>query len=175
MVVARCVSVWPSSDIAVFYPWLYITEDVFTFADAYWQNGGTGGWVPWLGAVGVGAFVAPLWALGWAFLWYRGKEMRPVESSQHLGGMPPALLLRFKLFATAYECYIYCGFSYFPALPWKAMEVPPNVPHPQVVMLAGFFDFGGADMHFWTFVGSVAIVVLSFVLLGLAKTLKDVT
>eukprot|EP01045_Picozoa_sp_COSAG04_P031817 COSAG04_NODE_6022_length_1430_cov_1.189331_1_plen_98_part_10 len=62
------------------------------------------------------------------------------------------------------ECYNYCGFSFFPALPWKAMEVPPSVPHPQMVMLAGLFEFGDVDTHFWTFVSSGLVVPASFAL-----------
>ena len=59
------------------------------------------------------------------------------------------------------ECYNYCGFSFFPALPWKAMEVPLDLPHPQMLMLAGLFEFGGVDTHFWTFVGSALAIPLS--------------
>jgi hypothetical protein len=32
----------------------------------------------------------------------------------------------------------------FPALPWKAMEVPPSVLHPQAIMLAGFLTLAAA-------------------------------
>ena len=35
----------------------------------------------------------------------------------------------------------YCGLSFMPALPWKAMEVPPYVPRPQFVMLGGLLQF----------------------------------
>ena len=62
------------------------------------------------------------------------------------------------------ECYNYCGFSFFPALPWKAMEVPLDLPHPQMIMLAGLFEFGGVDTHFWTFCGSALMIPLSGVL-----------
>ena len=67
------------------------------------------------------------------------------------------------------ECYNYCGFSFFPALPWKAMTLPPSVPSPQNVMLAGFFDFGDVDKNFWAFLGASALVVVGFVLLGLTR------
>ena len=43
---------------------------------------------------------------------------------QRLLEMPPEWLLRVKLVTVVGECYNYCGFSFFPALPWKAMEVP---------------------------------------------------
>jgi len=35
------------------------------------------------------------------------------------------------------QCYNYCGFTFFPAVPWKAMNVPPGVPRPEDIMLAG--------------------------------------
>ena len=139
---------------------------LFTFTD---YRDGTGAPLVALGAAGVFVFVFPLWSLGWAFLWFRGGAMEPINQTQHMSGMPPYLLLRLKLLTVASECYNYCGFSFFPALPWKAMVVPPKVPHPQAVMLAGFFDFGTGTVQRWTFFSSAAMVVLSFVLLGLTR------
>ena len=84
---------------------------------------------------------------------------------------PPAALATVvapsvKLLSVAGECYNYCGFSFFPALPWKAMEVPPSMPHPQALMLAGFFQFGrDLEVHFWVFCGATVSVVLGFILL----------
>jgi hypothetical protein len=91
-----------------------------------------------LGSLGVFIFAAVMWALGWAFLWHRGDKLNPVETNQHLQTMPSKLALKLKHVTVVLECYNYCGFSFFPALPWKAMQVPPSVPHPQAVMLAGF-------------------------------------
>ena len=88
--------------------------------------------VPRYGAIGVACFVFALWSLGWAFLWFRAPRIQPIQDNQHLLGMPPGMGL--KLFAVMSECYNYCGFSFFPALPWKAMEVPPSVPNPQVLI-----------------------------------------
>ena len=96
------------------------------------------------GAAGVGCFVFALWTLGWGFLWYRAPGIQPVQPEQHLLGMPPSLLLKLKLVSVCGECYSYCGFSLFPALPWKAMEVPPSVLHPQAIMLAGCFTLAAA-------------------------------
>ena len=96
------------------------------------------------GAAGVGCFIFALWALGWGFLWYRAPGIQPVQPEQHLLGMPPSLLLKLKLVSVCGECYNYCGFSLFPALPWKAMEVPPSVLHPQAIMLAGCFTLAAA-------------------------------
>ena len=120
-----------------------------------------------LGSAGIFVFIATLWTLGWAFLWHRGVKLHPVESSSHLRTMPPKPLLRLKLLTVALECFNYCGFSFFPALPWKAMEVPNNVPHPQTVMLAGLVEFEeeptwAPDLNYWTFVGAAVVVPLSF-------------
>jgi hypothetical protein len=136
---------------------------LFTWADFATSSHATST----LGACGVFVFVTALWMLGWAFLWYRGEKLQPIAGNQHLATMPPVTLQRLKLFTVLSECYNYCGFSYFPALPWKAMVVPPWVPHPQIVMLAGFFYFDDVDTHFWIFLGASVTVVLSFVLLGL--------
>ena len=89
--------------------------------------------VPRYGTLGVACFVFALWSLGWAFLWFRAPRIQPIQDNQHLLGMPPGMGL--KLFAVMSECYNYCGFSFFPALPWKAMEVPPSVPNPQVLYI----------------------------------------
>jgi hypothetical protein len=136
---------------------------LFTWADFATSSHATST----LGACGVFVFVTALWMLGWAFLWYRGEKLQPIAGNEHLATMPPVTLQRLKLFTVLSECYNYCGFSYFPALPWKAMVVPPWVPHPQIVMLAGFFYFDDVDTHFWIFLGASVTVVLSFVLLGL--------
>ena len=136
---------------------------LFTWADFATSSHATST----LGACGVIVFITALWMLGWAFLWYRGAKLEPIAGNQHLATMPPVTLQRLKLFTVLSECYNYCGFSYFPALPWKAMVVPPEVPHPQIVMLAGFFYFDDVDTHFWIFLGASVTVVLSFVLLGL--------
>ena len=116
------------------------------------------------GAAGVMCFVLALWSLGWGFLWWRSPDIHEISPEQRLLEMPPEWLLRLKLVTVAGECYNYCGFSFFPALPWKAMEVPPSVPHPQAVMLAGFLDFGDLNTRLWTFVGASATVLLGFVL-----------
>eukprot|EP01043_Picozoa_sp_COSAG02_P048149 COSAG02_NODE_4698_length_5082_cov_4.415412_2_plen_1410_part_00 len=120
-----------------------------------------------LGAAATVCFVLALWSLGWAFLWYKAPDIRPVQPNQCMLDMPPAWLLRLKFISVAGECYNYCGFSFFPALPWKAMEVPPSMPNPQGIMLAGFFEFGhDVNVHFWMFIGAAMLVVLAFVLLG---------
>ena len=49
------------------------------------------------------------------------------------------------------------------------MTLPPSVPSPQNVMLAGFFDFGDVDKNFWAVLGASALVVVGFVLLGLTR------
>ena len=86
--------------------------------------------VPRYGALGVVIFVFALWSLGWVFLWFRAPRIQPIQDNQRLLAMPPGMGL--KLFAVMSECFNYCGFSFFPALPWRAMEVPPSVPNPQV-------------------------------------------
>ena len=91
-------------------------------------------------------FVLALWSLGWAFLWYWAPNVQPVEDKQRMLSIPPAWLLQLKYISVAGECYNYCGFSFFPALPWKAMEVPPSIPHPQRIMLAGFPSIVAADV-----------------------------
>lgn len=126
-----------------------------------------------ISTAGVFVFVAALWTLGWAFLWYRSPSMKPVQANQHLVGMPPYLLLRLKLLTVLAECYNYCGFSFFPALPWKAMEVPPYIPHPQAVMLAGLFQFGDVDVQHWSFLAAALTVVVSFALLGVTNAFND--
>lgn len=115
------------------------------------------------GVAGVLCFVVALWSLGWGFLWWRSPGVQDISVQQRLLEMPPEWLLQLKTVTVVGECYNYCGFSFFPALPWKAMEVPPSVPHPQAVMLAGFLDFGDVNTRFW-FVGASGMVVLGFVL-----------
>ena len=66
-----------------------------------------------------------------------------------------------------YDSYQLSAFSFFPALPWKAMKVPPNVPHPAKVMMAGFFEFGDVDIQFLGFVGCAAMVPVAFCLYAL--------
>ena len=120
------------------------------------------------GAGGVACLVMALWALGWGFLWshwrpvytgsfdveefvcegFRDKGIQPIGEQQRLAHMPPDWLLRLKFVSVVGECYNYCGFSFFPALPWRAMQTPPSVPHPQAIMLAGFLDFGDFDTRF---------------------------
>ena len=114
-----------------------IPAALFASADEDAADGGAS-----LGAAGVTCFVLVLWFLGWGFLWYRADRIRPIQPEQHLRDMPPSFMLRLKLVSVVYEGYNYSGFSFFPALPWKAMVVPPYVPHPQMLMLAGFFEFG---------------------------------
>ena len=118
---------------------------------------------------GIIAFVTMVWLLGFVFLWYKADGINPIEKRQHLVGLPPGGMMKLKMFTVANECYNYCGFSFFPALPWKAMVVPAELPHPQMVMLAGFLEFGDTNTHFWVFLGAELCVVLSFLLLLLAR------
>lgn len=122
--------------------------------------------------LGVLVYFASMWTLGWGFLWFRNDGLKPVEKNQHLVAMPNKLLLQMKLVTVLTECYNYCGFSFFPALPWSAVEVPPNVPSPQAVMLAGWLNFGNADTFLWIFISTAAIVALSFISLFLTR--KDI-
>eukprot|EP01043_Picozoa_sp_COSAG02_P011098 COSAG02_NODE_403_length_23058_cov_12.124134_15_plen_849_part_00 len=161
-----CSTVWKQNLVIWLAIWFYgtliaiVPAVLFASADEDAADAGASS-----GVAGVGCFIFSLWALGWALLWYRAPRIRPIEPEQHLLDMPPSWMLRLKFVADVWELYNYCGFSFFPALPWKAMEVPPSVPHPQVVMLAGFFDFGGVNTHFWTFVGATVTVPLGFILL----------
>eukprot|EP01043_Picozoa_sp_COSAG02_P028713 COSAG02_NODE_1753_length_11053_cov_5.509129_7_plen_903_part_00 len=93
---------------------------------------------------------------------------------QHQLGMPTAglnfqerALFKLRLISVIVECYGYCGFSFFPAVPWAAVEVPPGVPQPAVVFMAGFIEFGmDATLQFF---GAVCVVLLGFGLLRLGK------
>jgi hypothetical protein len=152
-----------------FWSVVLVVVPAMLFASATMDSGAVG-WA------GVAVFAVALWTLGWAFLWYCGYSMRPIKQGQHLWSMPPyrTALLRLKLLAVAFECYNYCGLFYSQALPWKSMRVPVSVPHPQVLMLAGFLDgFGNVGIRVWAFVGAVAMVLLSFALLGVARYKKD--
>jgi hypothetical protein len=61
----------------------------------------------------------------------------------------------------------FSGFSFFPALPWKNVEVPPYMPSVTKLFMAGIFEFPGSEhMHFVTFFGAVGMVLLSFLLLS---------
>ena len=56
----------------------------------------------------------------------------------------------------------YCGFAFFPAVPWKAVVVPKFVPNPESLAKVGFFEvefaIGGNDRFF----GGVLAVLLAF-------------
>eukprot|EP01043_Picozoa_sp_COSAG02_P074152 COSAG02_NODE_14718_length_1243_cov_1.520979_1_plen_394_part_01 len=158
---------WDTNWLVLWFAWLWqslltvVPAALFATADEGAPDAGASH-----GAAGVLCFVLALWSLGWGFLWWCSPDIQQISEQQHLLEMPPEWLLRLKLVTVAGECYNYCGFSFFPALPWKAMEVPPSIPHPQTIMLAGFLDFGDLDTRFWTFVGASATVVLGFVLLA---------
>ena len=165
---SRIDGFWRRDYVVILGIWLYTSLltviPAWLFASAH-EDAADGAAVS--GAAGVACFVLSLWFLGWGFLWYQADQIQPIQPKHHLAHMP--FMHRLKLFSTAGECYNYSGFSFFPALPWKAMAVPPSVPNPQVMMLAGFFDFGGVDTQFWTFVGSAAATMLGFVLLGVYR------
>eukprot|EP01045_Picozoa_sp_COSAG04_P021496 COSAG04_NODE_2320_length_4340_cov_3.244046_1_plen_369_part_00 len=44
------------------------------------------------------------------------------------------------------------------------MQVPPDFPHPQTIMMAGFFEFEDIDKQFWSFCACVLTAFLAFVL-----------
>ena len=156
---------WDTGFFVFWFAWLWqslltvVPAALFATADEGAPDAGASH-----GAAGVMCFVLALWSLGWGFLWWRSPDIHEISPEQRLLEMPPEWLLRLKLVTVVGECYNYCGFSFFPALPWKAMEVPPSVPHPQAVMLAGFLDFGDFNTRLWTFVGASATVLLGFVL-----------
>eukprot|EP01043_Picozoa_sp_COSAG02_P002171 COSAG02_NODE_49_length_45106_cov_298.436177_28_plen_339_part_00 len=54
------------------------------------------------------------------------------------------------------------------------MQVPPHVPNPTKVMMAGLLEFGNVDINFWAFVGSTALVVLAFAMLYLTRSPEDI-
>eukprot|EP01043_Picozoa_sp_COSAG02_P048930 COSAG02_NODE_4862_length_4889_cov_9.381628_3_plen_898_part_00 len=93
---------------------------------------------------------------------------------QHQLGMPTAglnfrerALFKLRLTSVVVECYGYCGFSFFPAVPWAAVEVPPGLPQPAVVFMAGFMEFGTDGTV--QFLGAVCVVLLGFGLLRLGQ------
>ena len=55
------------------------------------------------------------------------------------------------------------------------MAVPPRVPRPQKIMMAGFFEFGDVDTNFWAFVGSTCLVLLAFVLMYVTRKPEDIS
>ena len=81
--------------------------------------------------------------------------------------LPPGIAMWITLLSTAYEGFTYSGFSFFPALPWNSIEIPPNVPSPQSVFLAGLFELpGDKAIHYATFLGACLTVLGAFVMLS---------
>ena len=58
------------------------------------------------------------------------------------------------------------------AVPWAQMEVPENIPHPQTVMMIGFFEFGDISVHKITFWISCAMILLGVIMVY--RTRNDV-
>jgi hypothetical protein len=123
-----------------------------------------------IAGTGVGIFVFALWMAGWLYLWYTAETYAPIEEKQRLNNMPPSPLLRLKLITVAFECYNYCGFSFFPALPWAAMPVPEEAPiRPEDVMVLGYLKFDNPVVKFGVFFGVCATVMVSPVALYLTR------
>ena len=105
-----------------------------------------------LAALGIVMFVFLLWFIGWVYMWFHTDALEAIAPEQRLHNMPPDPVIRMKMVTVMLECYNYMGFSFFPAVPWSSMPVPENVPHPQKVMMIGFFEFGDVSVHqasFW--------------------------
>ena len=128
-------------------------------------------------------YLTMLWSLGWGFLWLMlngGDESAVANvpmvvgdgdltwtSLQLMTRLPPGFAMWITLLSTAYEGYQYSGFSFFPALPWNSIEVPPNVPSPASIFLAGLLELpGDKSIHYATFLGACFSVLLSFILLS---------
>ena len=75
--------------------------------------------------------------------WCIGHLVADERTDDQLGlmaRMPSGLTMQIKLWTAAYEGFAYCSFSFFPAMPWESVKVPPNFPpvlHPQNFFLAG--------------------------------------
>eukprot|EP01047_Picozoa_sp_COSAG01_P023395 COSAG01_NODE_1415_length_10390_cov_2.905549_1_plen_1041_part_10 len=136
--------------------------------------------------VGGYAFLFVLWMTGWGFMWvqlYGGNAsaMAKVPSNDIMGlmvALPAGLMMKIKLWTVGYEGFTYSGFSFFPALPWDSVKVPPWSPSPADIFLAGIFQFEGCDddgddqarqgscfAHYFSFFGAVAFVPLAYLLL----------
>lgn len=104
------------------FEWLYVSLLTLVPASLMVVTNRSGGH-PAAG-VGVFVFVFALWMLGWGYLWLTddGSNIRP---ESHMLSMPPDLMMKTRLLTVAFECYQYCGFSYFPAIPWLEMPIPP--------------------------------------------------
>jgi len=97
--------------------------------------------------------------------------MRPVKDQMAMmTDLPPGWKMRLKLYTLLYEGYVYSGFSFFPALPWQEVEIPPQLPDESLdVMRWGILELSGQSTHYFTFVGAVLFVPLSFLLLYLSR------
>jgi hypothetical protein len=123
-----------------------------------------------LAGIGVGVFIFALWMVGWVYLWYTAERYEAIEEKARLNHMPPSPLLRLKLITVAFECYNYCGFSFFPALPWKAVPVPEESPvRPEDVMLYGYLSFDAPALKFGVFFTVCGVVMFAPVALYLTR------
>jgi hypothetical protein len=90
--------------------------------------------------------------------------MPVTAAGTRLLNMPPDPVIRMKMVTVMMECYNYMGFSFFPAVPWSQMEVPESIPHPQTVMMIGFFEFGDISVHKFTFWASCCMTIVGAVM-----------
>jgi hypothetical protein len=140
--------------------------------------------------VGGYMFLAVLWMTGWGFMWiqlFGGTKdaMAKVPADDIMGlmvALPAGLMMKIKLWTVAYEGFTYSGFSFFPALPWDSIKVPPWSPSPADIFLSGIFQFEGCDdegdeqarqgscvTHYVSFFGAVLFVPLAYLVLYLVR------
>ena len=101
---------------------------------------------PFYGAIGVFGYGGGLWLTGWGCLWYKKHTIfRLTPSDRDRSHMPSGAFPLLSLCYVIVESWNYSAFSFFPALPWRALDLPsywPSALHPQTVML---FSLGETD------------------------------
>lgn len=113
---------------------------------------------------GAALFTVSLWGFGWCYLWLHWQDMATIDPSQKIVSIAATsdAILASKLCAVAYECYTYCAFPFFPAVPWQRYGFPEEG---LTFIRAGLFDWEGKWQMYVLFYGACCAVLLAPLLL----------
>jgi hypothetical protein len=114
-------------------------------------------------------FVLVLWLMGWGYAWLYQHAITPIDPLAVMDQVPPNKEFQMRKYNMVYEGFLLCGFSFFPAVPWKKSGIDNAVID---VFSIGMFDFG-ADLHYVSLFGACGFVIFAFVALHYVRKHAD--
>eukprot|EP01043_Picozoa_sp_COSAG02_P071811 COSAG02_NODE_13276_length_1417_cov_1.052352_1_plen_472_part_11 len=95
-----------------------------------------------------------------------GQGQAVMEILGLMARMPSGLTMQLKIATQVYEGFCYCSFSFFPAMPWRAVKMPPYIPRVENLFMFGILELDVQGPAFWS---CVFFVPACFLILHLVR------